>query len=629
MAGSLWRGLTVLYFLLCTALPAFATVSIRGVQAGVDQRTGQRPARQNLATWEFSGPGFDLYIQALRAFQYSDQKDIRSHFSIASVHGLPYGPWDGGMQSSRQQGYCLHDSTLFPLWHRPYLAIHERIAATYPANVRAKYVAAAKTLRIPYWDWASNPDIPRSMSSAKININTPTGMQSVDSPLYQYKFDPSVQKGFPAGDSFTSLSHSTRYPDSRGESQNNRAIRAMRSNGASLRSSVYQLLSGEKDYSTFSTQALPNKEGYNNVETVHGYVHSLVGGEGHMTYIPWSAYDPIFWLHHANVDRLIALWQAINPDSYVKPVPNRGGGYVTQPGTIEDGNSPLYPFHANDNTYYTANSARYTRTFGYTYPEIEDWGVSKQQLQANVRRNVNALYNPTNRVDSSNNVAKRASRHSHAHRSEGYGEGENYSHGHTTPDVDNILDNAFNMIDAIGDSIGKSLEKFDEWGINNMKKQWVIKIRVNKAAVARPFSIHFFMGDAPKDSSTWRYAPNLVGSYGTFVHGMGMADPSIVCGEIPLSPALAALLSTSTILGLDEHIVVPVLTKFLTWKIQDQAGAVIPTEDVAKSNGGHGLEIRVAKRDVKPLAKGDLDNFPTYGEWKTYESCTKGKAGGY
>lgn len=137
------------------------------------------------------------------------------------------------------------------------------------------------------------------------------------------------------------------------------------------------------------------------------------------------------------------------------------------------------------------------------------------------------------------------------------------------------------------------------------------------------------MGDAPKDASTWCYASNLIGSYGAFVQGMGMSEPSMVSGEIPLSSALAALLSTSTILGLDDDIVVPVLSKFLTWKIQDQEGNVIPTEDIVDSNGGKGLEIRAARRDVKPLSKGDLDNFPEYGEWVMYDDITRGKVGGY
>ncbi len=39
-------------------------------------------------------------------------------------------------------------------------------------------------------------------------------------------------------------------------------------------------------------------------------VHNTVGGNGgHMTYPEVAAFDPIFFLHHANVDRLLALWQ--------------------------------------------------------------------------------------------------------------------------------------------------------------------------------------------------------------------------------------------------------------------------------------------------------------------------------
>lgn len=60
---------------------------------------------------------------------------------------------------------------------------------------------------------------------------------------------------------------------------------------------------------------------------LHAYAHSLIGGSvvddinlkqgvpkqirilGTMDSIPCSPYDPIFWLNHANVDRLWAEWQ--------------------------------------------------------------------------------------------------------------------------------------------------------------------------------------------------------------------------------------------------------------------------------------------------------------------------------
>lgn len=37
----------------------------------------------------------------------------------------------------------------------------------------------------------------------------------------------------------------------------------------------------------------------------------------------------------SNVDRLFAIWQAINPDSYVQPEPNLDGTFVEAPGTID------------------------------------------------------------------------------------------------------------------------------------------------------------------------------------------------------------------------------------------------------------------------------------------------------
>jgi tyrosinase len=44
---------------------------------------------------------------------------------------------------------------------------------------------------------------------------------------------------------------------------------------------------------------------------VHGGVHVRTGGD--MGSVPTASYDPIFYLHHANVDRLWAQWQADHP----------------------------------------------------------------------------------------------------------------------------------------------------------------------------------------------------------------------------------------------------------------------------------------------------------------------------
>ncbi|PVD32144.1 hypothetical protein C0Q70_07573 [Pomacea canaliculata] len=48
-------------------------------------------------------------------------------------------------------------------------------------------------------------------------------------------------------------------------------------------------------------------------EIVHNALHSLVGGRGlySLSSLDYSAFDPVFFLHHANVDRIWAIWQAL------------------------------------------------------------------------------------------------------------------------------------------------------------------------------------------------------------------------------------------------------------------------------------------------------------------------------
>ena len=42
--------------------------------------------------------------------------------------------------------------------------------------------------------------------------------------------------------------------------------------------------------------------------SVHGNVHGLIGNGQNMGSVPWAAGDPIFWMHHCNIDRLWASW---------------------------------------------------------------------------------------------------------------------------------------------------------------------------------------------------------------------------------------------------------------------------------------------------------------------------------
>jgi tyrosinase len=62
------------------------------------------------------------------------------------------------------------------------------------------------------------------------------------------------------------------------------------------------------------------------LEAIHGGAHNAVGGDMATSRSP---NDPLFWLHHANIDRLFAKWQA-SPHAGPPPKPNE----TLRPGAV-------------------------------------------------------------------------------------------------------------------------------------------------------------------------------------------------------------------------------------------------------------------------------------------------------
>ncbi|KAA6415653.1 MAG: hypothetical protein FRX48_00369 [Lasallia pustulata] len=273
------------------------------------------------------------------------------------------------------------------------------IAEWYPAATRSQYQAAAQTFRVPYWDWASSAEMPSVVSQPTITITSPQGPKATPNPLYNYTFHPQPSAfDFPPRDSITAYQSTVRYPDASGHSQPDLINQQLSANAQALQSMTYQLLAQQPNYGPFSNTAYRNgtNQIFNSLENMHNAIHGLVGNGGHMSIVPYAGFDPIFWLHHANVDRLFAMWQAIYPGSYTTPQSDAYGTFTNSPGGIEDIKTLLTPFHSdNSGTLYTSATARSISSFGYTYPEIQDWNVTTTQLSANVRSAINALYSPS------------------------------------------------------------------------------------------------------------------------------------------------------------------------------------------------------------------------------------------
>ena len=85
-------------------------------------------------------------------------------------------------------------------WQQALLQHAKKMADLYPEDLKPTYQEAARTLRAPYWDWASSPSLPFAATAPTFMINTSAGPLNLRNPLFSYQF----QK-FPFTDSdFTS-----------------------------------------------------------------------------------------------------------------------------------------------------------------------------------------------------------------------------------------------------------------------------------------------------------------------------------------------------------------------------------------------------------------------------------------
>jgi hypothetical protein len=168
----------------------------------------------------------------------------------------------GGKKSSNKNfGTCVHGTKLFLAWHRMYLYFFERILH--------KYMPEGSTIGLPYWDYQTYDQIPPILRQPLTKKN------KITNPLYDETRDKTLSNG----------GHIPRFT----------------------------LGNGKKSYVAAAVDSAMKETSFYSFQTAleipHGAVHYSVGGEtGNITLSATAAYDPLFWLLHANVDRLWEKW---------------------------------------------------------------------------------------------------------------------------------------------------------------------------------------------------------------------------------------------------------------------------------------------------------------------------------
>ncbi|KFA71768.1 hypothetical protein S40288_08752 [Stachybotrys chartarum IBT 40288] len=372
----------------------------------VDPRSGGVPLRQNINQLQSQGgPKWDLYISALRAMFDRNASDQLSYFQISGIHGRPYVEWNGGGSkiSNGWQGYCPHGENLFLPWHRTYVLLFEqvlvdharRIAQQYPRRYRNEYLQAAESLRAPYWDWAADNDVPPATVPRTIRINVPDGDRlrqvDVDNPLASFQFPRDALSGNYGSFEAQGRNITTRcaapgsYPNDANRNMDRRPYRQW----------TYDALTLSRDFSEFSSTG----ESGISLEQIHNGVHWDAGCGGLFLDADYSAFDPLFMLHHTNVDRLWAYWQTIHPEHSMFRRTYKGRArYSTPGGSNITPRSPLQPFYQRPGVFHSTESIASLRNLGYVYEGLEHWAKSQEQMAQDSKRLINRLYAPSNQA---------------------------------------------------------------------------------------------------------------------------------------------------------------------------------------------------------------------------------------
>lgn len=252
--------------------------------------------RQNV--WELGAKWADPILWYARGVAAMKERAIAEPTSwrfYAAIHGIDQPLWTalGYLKASDQLPgskvrtkfwkQCQHGSWYFLPWHRGYLLAFE-------ANIRAAVVelGGPADWALPYWNYFKT-----GQSALPAEFRSPAWPDAGTNPLYV------GQRYGPNDDSHVHVPL---------RDVNLRAMQDARFTGVSS--------GGSPGFGGVDTGFSHGGPQHGGIESQpHDMVHVLVGGANPTNSLPGlmsdpdtAALDPIFWLHHANIDRLWAAW---------------------------------------------------------------------------------------------------------------------------------------------------------------------------------------------------------------------------------------------------------------------------------------------------------------------------------
>jgi hypothetical protein len=220
--------------------------------------------RPNAGKLDPNGPEWASLRKGVQTMQSRPATDPTSWLYQANMHGTYDTP------ALQAWNSCQHGTYFFLSWHRMYLYYFERILRSASGDPK---------LALPFWDY-TDP----AQRAIPEPFRTPAGPQNS---LYVAERAPGINDGAELPDSATTFDQAMQYTNFTSPA------------GSPL---------------SFGGPFVPRPVHFGGIfgqleSQPHNIIHVLVGGDdGWMSDPNLAARDPIFWFHHANIDRLWSHW---------------------------------------------------------------------------------------------------------------------------------------------------------------------------------------------------------------------------------------------------------------------------------------------------------------------------------
>jgi tyrosinase len=228
-----------------------STLALLGGAASIFAQ-GSTVTRRSVRGMTMRDPDLAAMARAVARMKALPRSDPRNWIRFADIH----------------RTFCPHGNWYFLPWHRAYILSFERIV---------RELSGKRDFALPYWNWSADRQFPAAFAAGDRNSN----------PLFHPR--PGVARGLRLADDMVGGQVMLRIM----ASPDFEAFASTRPRGQNSAAASWQRRLGSKTELEFNP---------------HDGLHQAIGGN--MAVVDLSARDPIFFLHHCNVDRLWSSWNA-------------------------------------------------------------------------------------------------------------------------------------------------------------------------------------------------------------------------------------------------------------------------------------------------------------------------------